>query len=49
MEYLVRLAQVHESFRRPELQALAKLQNIDIQFLDYADDVSAIRRGSAVL
>ncbi|KAI4117294.1 MAG: hypothetical protein LQ345_002448 [Seirophora villosa] len=36
MEYLVRFAQVHESFRKPELQALAELFGTEIDFLDYS-------------
>ena len=39
MDYLVRFAQVHESFRKPELQALADLHNISIEFLDYSQYV----------
>lgn len=35
MEYLIRFAQTHESFRRPEIEALASLQGIDIEFLFY--------------
>ncbi|KAK5201902.1 hypothetical protein LTR16_001067 [Cryomyces antarcticus] len=38
MDYLVRLAQIHESFRKPELEALAALANINIEFLAYADE-----------
>ncbi|KAL8712200.1 MAG: hypothetical protein Q9225_006990, partial [Loekoesia sp. 1 TL-2023] len=36
MDCLVRFAQVHESFRKPELQALADLSCIDVKFLDYS-------------
>jgi hypothetical protein len=39
MEYLVRLAQMHETFRRPELEALAVLHNVDLEILEYADEV----------
>lgn len=35
MEYLIRFAQTHESFRRPEIEALASLLDIDIEFLFY--------------
>ncbi|KAI5303592.1 hypothetical protein KEM56_007388 [Ascosphaera pollenicola] len=35
MEYLIRLAQVHETFRKPELEALAALHGIDVQFVFY--------------
>lgn len=34
-DYLIRLAQEHESFRQPELQALATLAEIDLEFLFY--------------
>ncbi|RAL17237.1 putative histone deacetylase SIR2 [Aspergillus homomorphus CBS 101889] len=35
MEYLIRFAQVHESFRQPEIQALADLAGIDLEFIYY--------------
>jgi tRNA G10 N-methylase Trm11 len=38
-EYLVRLAQVHESFRKAELQALAELAGVEIEFVSYNEDV----------
>jgi tRNA G10 N-methylase Trm11 len=38
-EYLVRLAQSYESFRKPELEALARLENIDLEFLSYSLEV----------
>jgi tRNA G10 N-methylase Trm11 len=37
--YLVRLAQAHESFRKVELQALADLARITLEFLKYDEDV----------
>ena len=39
MEYLVRLVQLHESFRRPELEALACLADIELDIVDYRPDV----------
>jgi len=39
MEYLVRLVQVHESFRKPELQALADLLGIDLEIVHYKENV----------
>lgn len=39
-QYLVRLAQTHESFRRVELQALADVAGIVLQFVKYQKDVS---------
>lgn len=38
--YLVRLAQAHESFRKVELQALADLAGVEIEFVKYEEDVS---------
>ncbi|CAD0113583.1 unnamed protein product [Aureobasidium uvarum] len=37
MEYLIRLAQMHETFRRPELEALAVLHNVELEILEYSD------------
>ncbi|CAI6247043.1 unnamed protein product [Periconia digitata] len=37
-EYLVRLVQVHESFRKAELLALAELGGVDIDFIHYKED-----------
>jgi tRNA G10 N-methylase Trm11 len=37
--YLVRLAQAHESFRKVELQALADLANVHLEFVKYEEDV----------
>lgn len=39
-DYLVRFAQAHESFRKVELQALADIAGIPIQFIKYDEDVS---------
>lgn len=39
MEYLVRFVQVHESFRKPELEALAVLANVNLEFLSYSEYV----------
>ena len=39
MEYLVRLAQCHESFRQPELEAVATLIGVDIEIISYDDNV----------
>lgn len=36
MEYLVRFVQAHETFRRPELEALADLAGIEIEFVEYS-------------
>ncbi|OCL01319.1 tRNA guanosine-2'-O-methyltransferase TRM11 [Glonium stellatum] len=37
-EYLVRLVQVHESFRKAELEALAELAGIEMEFISYSED-----------
>jgi hypothetical protein len=39
MDYLVRFAQTHETFRRPELQACATLAGVDIEILSYNEYV----------
>ncbi|KAL2837908.1 hypothetical protein BJY01DRAFT_237669 [Aspergillus pseudoustus] len=39
MEYLIRFAQVHESFRQPEIQALAAFGNIKLESISY-DELS---------
>ncbi|KAI9782687.1 MAG: hypothetical protein M1839_004674 [Geoglossum umbratile] len=36
-EYLIRLVQVHESFRKPEILALAALANVNIEVLSYSE------------
>ena len=43
MEYLIRLAQVHESFRKPEILALATLAGIKVEFLVYDERVRTCR------
>lgn len=40
MEYLIRLIQIHETFRKPELEALAEVANIQLEFVFYSADVS---------
>ncbi|CAA9958599.1 RNA methylase family protein [Pyrenophora teres f. maculata] len=37
-QYLVRLAQAHESFRKVELQALADIAGVTLQFVRYEED-----------
>lgn len=37
-EYLVRLVQVHESFRKAELEALAELAGIEMEIILYSED-----------
>ncbi|SZF02542.1 unnamed protein product [Blumeria hordei] len=38
MEYLIRLSQSHETFRIAEIEALAILENIDIEVLSYSPE-----------
>lgn len=40
--YLIRLAQAHESFRKVELQALADLAGVKLEFVKYEEDVCRI-------
>ena len=37
--YLVRLAQIHESFRKAELHALAEVADAKLEIVKYDDDV----------
>lgn len=39
MEYLVRLAQCHETFRQPELQAVATLLGLEMEIMAYNEFV----------
>lgn len=39
MDYLIRLVQIHETFRKPEIQALAVLANINVEILVYSEYV----------
>lgn len=47
-QYLVRLAQAHESFRKVELQALADIAGVPLQFVKYEEDVSTFLLHRAV-
>lgn len=40
MEYLIRLIQIHETFRKPELEALAEIGNIKLEIVYYSAHVS---------
>ena len=39
MDYLVRFAQVHESFHKPEIEAIATLYHINLQWVFYSNEV----------
>ncbi|KAK4506855.1 hypothetical protein PRZ48_000588 [Zasmidium cellare] len=38
MDYLIRFIQMHETFRRPETDALADLNGFKVEWLSYSDD-----------
>ena len=42
VKYIVRFAQVHESFRLPELRALADLHGMNLDILHYSEYVCSI-------
>lgn len=39
MNFLIKFAQTHESFRLAEIQALAELEGVDLTIVDYSDEV----------
>lgn len=39
MDYLIRFVQMHESFRKPETDALAELAGIELQWVFYSEHV----------
>ena len=39
MDFLIRLVQVHESFRRAEIEALAAISGVSVDFVSYSSDV----------
>jgi hypothetical protein len=43
MKYLVRFAQVHESFRQAETDSLAELAGVQLEWIFYSDAVCAFR------
>lgn len=49
MDYLIKSAQQHESFRRPELEALAALARIDLKIVEYDPEVRMPRQKVVVL
>lgn len=42
-EYLVRFVQMHETFRVPELKALAKLADLTLDVMHYDETVGFVR------
>lgn len=39
MDYLIRFIQTHDTFRKPETEALATLNGIKLEWLFYSEDV----------
>ncbi len=39
MDYLIRFVQIHETFRKPEIEALAVLADVNVEFLFYSENV----------
>ena len=39
MDFLIRFSQVHESFRKPEIEALAQLFDLEYQWIHYKEYV----------
>ena len=48
MDYLIRFIQKHETFRKPETDALAELAGLNLQWAFYSEDVGGVleRQGS---
>lgn len=46
MDFLIKFAQVHETFRLPEIEALAIVQGVDMKVLQYSLDVRFLYRNS---
>lgn len=42
MEYLIRFVMMHETFRKPETDALAELNDIGLEWLSYSDEVGRL-------
>ena len=39
MDFFIRFVQIHETFRKPEIEALAVLANVNVEFLSYTESV----------
>jgi len=39
MEYLIRFIQMHEEFRKPEIESIAELLNIKFHWVSYIESV----------
>jgi hypothetical protein len=49
MDFLIRFSQSHETFRLPEIQALALIEGIDMKAISYSLDVSQHHRRANIL
>lgn len=52
MEFIIKFAQAHESFRVAEIKSLAIIEGIDLEILGYSDEVCpttfASKKGSTL-
>ena len=39
MQYLIRFIQTHETFRKPETDALAHSASLELEWIHYSEDV----------
>lgn len=39
MDFLIRFVQIHETFRKPEIEALAVLASVNVEFFFYSENV----------
>lgn len=46
MEFLIRFIQQHESFRKPETEAIADLLGLQLRWVSYSEDVRSPNTGS---
>lgn len=42
MDFLIKFAQAHETFRLPEIKALAIVEGVDMEIVTYNEDVRYI-------
>jgi len=42
MNFLIKFAQTHESFRLAEIQALAEIEGVDLTIVNYNDKVICV-------
>lgn len=43
MDYLIRFVQMHETFRKPETDAIADLLGLELEWLSYTEDVRPLK------